>query len=409
MDRAVLLIGKAYYFLGDYLKAERKFSEFISKLTASPQLEEALLYYAKTQIKLKNTKPALDRLDILIKTSKNRTIVAEAYQTLGEYYITKKDYTASIENYKKSIQYSEDKYFKAQIQFLIATVTALSDPKTASAEFRKVLDWETTYDLEYLAKYNIAKNLVLSNNFKDANIILKELIVKYKDDPPYLSDVMVLNGRFYDQQKEYKKAVQEYINVVKNFGRTVASSDASFYIGNYYENIKGDYMNALRFYNYSNEESSQGRNSLLSYRKIKILNRYFELRRIITGKEIKTEYDSLFYKMIEKEVPGNKEEEPKGEKGKGGIPSYLKEILNDSLTPVADSISIKKKILQRLNLSLQNCSVTTLTNPTLQNTITVLLTTNLKTLKPKAWHYSHWLFSIKIQVIRQVTKTNLED
>src|SRR4030095_14607159 len=35
MDKSVLMVGKSYYYLGDYLKAERKFSEFMSKLPAS--------------------------------------------------------------------------------------------------------------------------------------------------------------------------------------------------------------------------------------------------------------------------------------------------------------------------------------------------------------------------------------
>jgi tetratricopeptide (TPR) repeat protein len=352
MDQAVILIGKAYYFLGDYLKAERKFSEFISKLTASPLIEEALLYLAKTQLKLNNSKPALERLNNLINTSKDRTIVAEAYQTLGEYYIVEKDYQASIDNYKKSIQFSENKYFKAQIQFLIATVTALTGSKNASSEFKKVLEWETTYELEFLARYNLAKNLIISNSFYEAKTVLKELIVDYKDNLPYLGDIMVLNGRLYDQRKEYKKALEEYLNVVKEFSKTVASSDASFYIGNYYENIKGDYLNALRFYNYSNEESSQGRNVLLSYKKIKILNRYFELRSIITGKEIKTEYDSLFYKMIEKELPGKQKEDIKGEKGEGGYPSLRYGLFEDSLKPVEDSASIKKELVAKAKFEL---------------------------------------------------------
>src|SRR4030095_16311936 len=63
MDKSVLLVGKAYFYLGDYLKAERKFSEFISKLKSSTLIDEAQLYLAKTQLRLDNEKPAMERFN----------------------------------------------------------------------------------------------------------------------------------------------------------------------------------------------------------------------------------------------------------------------------------------------------------------------------------------------------------
>src|SRR4030095_6085754 len=65
MDKSVLLIGKSYFYLGDYVKADRKFSELISKLTSSKNIDEALLFHAKTQLRMNNVNNGLERLDQL--------------------------------------------------------------------------------------------------------------------------------------------------------------------------------------------------------------------------------------------------------------------------------------------------------------------------------------------------------
>src|SRR2546428_375231 len=140
MDKAVLLISKAYFYLGDYLKAERKFSEFISKLSRSPNLDEAVLFLSRTQLRLGNQE-ALDRLQNLIKNTGDKSIKALAYQTLAEYYIYKKDYESAVSDYKKSIELSSDDEFKAQMQYLIASVLSRKDPNIAASEYRKVLDF----------------------------------------------------------------------------------------------------------------------------------------------------------------------------------------------------------------------------------------------------------------------------
>jgi len=113
MDKAVFLIGRSYYYLGDYIKAERKFNELISKLSMSPLLEEDNLYLAKTRMRMDNTSQALESLDKIISTSQNKSIVAEAYQSMAEYYISQRDYTSAIKDYNKSIELSSDNSFRA--------------------------------------------------------------------------------------------------------------------------------------------------------------------------------------------------------------------------------------------------------------------------------------------------------
>ncbi|MBZ0204069.1 MAG: hypothetical protein K8I03_13720 [Ignavibacteria bacterium] len=323
LDRAVLLVGKSYYLLGDYLKAERKFGEFISKLKSSRYLDEALLYLAKTQLRLDNEKPAIERLNELIKTSKDQQVVSESYQSIAEYYLNKKNNENAIKYFKDAIKYSGDKEFKAQMQFLVASVTAKSNPKQAAFEFEKVLDYGASFDLEYLTKFNLANNLILGGSFPKASAYIEDMNVKYKDNVPYLGQIAYLRGFYFEEKKDLNKAINQYYEVIKNYPSTVPSADASFRIGNYFENNKHDYLNALRFYRFSTEQSPIGTFSRNSSAKMNILKRYFELRSVIAGKTIDTGYDIEFRKKTSltpeefdpNSYPPKNDDEGKGKNG----------------------------------------------------------------------------------------------
>ncbi len=332
MDQAVLLIGESYFYLGDYLKAERKFSEFISKLSKSTLIDEALLFLARTQLRLGNYEPALARLNNLIMSSKDKAVVAAAYQSLAEYYIYIKDYDTSLKDYNKSIEFSKDNDFKAQMQFLIASVTARQNPAKGAAEFLKVLDYGTSFELEYLTRYNYVKNLILSNNFSPVLKLLDQLNVDYKDNPEYLPDINYLSAMYYEQKKDYKQAVKHYKDVIIKYPKTIASSDASFALGDYYENKSGDYLTAVKYYRYSGEESSNGHHKEAAAEKLRIYQKYFELRSVITGSVIKTDYDSTFLRQLRPELKqqqgiqndNENQGKGKGNEGPGGKPGGWK-------------------------------------------------------------------------------------
>jgi len=348
MDRTVLLIGKSYYYLGDYLKAERKFSEFLSKLSASIHVEEAVLFMAKTQMRLDNIKPAIEKLDGLISKSKNRDILSGAYQSKAEYYLSIKDFDNAINNFKKAIEYSTDNEFKAQMQFLVATVTERTNPTKAAIEFNKVLDYGVSFDLEYLAKYNYTKNLVANNEFSKAIDLIDDMEVKYKDSPQYLGDVNYLRGMYYEQKKDIKKAINQYYYVILTFPTTKASSDASYRIALYEESVKKDYLNTYRYYRFSTEQNSSGSFSKTAIEKSKTYKRYFELRSIITGSTINTDYDSTFKVKTSNLAPDKQEQEneldknfgkPGGSSGYGYLPEDT--ILNEN--KITDSMKNREK------------------------------------------------------------------
>lgn len=349
MDKSVLLVGKAYYYLGDYLKAERKFSEFLSKLSTSTIVEEAVLFMAKTQMRLDNFKPALEKLDELIVKSKDRDILSGAYQSKAEYYLYIKDYDNAINNFRKAIEYSTDNEFKAQMQFLVATVTERTNPLKAAGEYDRVLDYGVSFDLEYLARYNNVKNLIANSNSANSLVIVEDMEIKYKDNPQYLGDISYMRGLYFEQKKDMKSALEQYYYVMQTYPSTKPASDASYRVALWEESVNKDYLNAYRYYRYSTEQSTAGSFYKSAYDKSKVYKRYYELKSTITGSLINTDYDSTFKvrttlitpeKLQDmKEGPSKDFGKPGGNYGSGFI--FADSVINES--KIQDSLKSREK------------------------------------------------------------------
>lgn len=87
--------------------------------------------------------------------------------------------------------------------------------------------------------------------------------------------------------------------MIKDFPNTVSSSDASYKIGRNYED-KNDYFNAFMYYRFSTEQSNAGTYFKDAQSKSNTFKRYFELRTIITGNPINTDYNEEFRKKNHK-------------------------------------------------------------------------------------------------------------
>jgi tetratricopeptide (TPR) repeat protein len=326
-----------------------------------------VLFLARTQMRLDNIKPALDKLDDIIAKSKDREILSGAYQSKAEYYLSVKDYDNAILNLKKAIEFSSDSEFKAQLQFIVATVTERFDTKKAAVEFEKVMDYGVSYDLEYLARFNNVKNLIANDNFAKALKLLEDMEVKYKDIVQYLGEISFLKGTYFEKRNDMKKAIAQYYYVIQNYPSTKPSSDASYRIAQYEETVKKDYLHAYMYYKFSTEQSSIGTYYIPSNNKAKVYKRYFELRSAIEGMTINTEYDTTFKRKTSLLPPENEENIEHGKEfGKPGGYSLTYESISDSLTEekrIEDSLKTREKTVSEAKYELAELFLYDLSNP----------------------------------------------
>lgn len=277
LDDAVLLIGKSYFYLGDYLQAERKFNEFLTNLSASDLYDEAMYYLGATKMKLGKNDEATTILKNLVTTAKDKEVRSEAAGELGINAFGKKNYKDAIDYFRQSIENTGDKDNKALKQFILARIYSLYAPNLAAKEFLKVLDYSSDFDLVFYANLNYSKALDKDKKFGTAFEELDDLKRKYREVPEYrqLAELEMANN-LYDQKK-YKSAIQGYFDVIIDYPSTVAASDAYYYLANHYENVENSYLKALVNYKKSTEENPSSDFLALSKKKSEIFSRYFSL------------------------------------------------------------------------------------------------------------------------------------
>ncbi len=337
IDDAVLLIGKAYYYLNDYLQAERKFNEFLSKLSSSKLTDEAKLYMGKTKMKLGKTNEGETILKNLLKNSKDNFIKSESAQELAISAVSQKNYESAIDYFDQAVNFATDSDTKAEKQYILAKIYTLYKPLQAASQYKKALDLTSDFDLSFFSTLNYAKSLMVIKDYRQAGRILENLDSKYREYPDYkqLVELEIANNFNYSGQSE--KALKKYYEVIVQYPSTITAAEAYYYLAKYYENQKDDYFNALINYNLVNRENSLSDYSFESTRKANTFDRYFTLKAVIDGNEkpeIPQENLGVenYRRIYEEETgtgtnkdggnqPGQDEGEGKGLKGRGYPPT----------------------------------------------------------------------------------------
>ncbi|MEO6695071.1 MAG: tetratricopeptide repeat protein [Ignavibacteria bacterium] len=277
IDKAVLLIGKSYYFEGDYFNSERKFNEFLSKLSSSELADEAILFLGQTKVKLGKNEEGSVIFKNLVQKSSDNEIRSQAASALGIAEYNRGNYSEAVKYFKSAIDFSKNKERKAEGQFILAKILSDYKPELSSNEYKKVLDFTSDFDLTYYARLNNAKGLIFNKDFVNADEVLTDIRKKYRDVPEYtqLVDLELANNLY--GQKKLIEAKEKYFEVIVKYPNTVASSDAYYFLAKHEEDINGNYINALINYKKAVEESTNSDFYRESSRKVSTFERYFTL------------------------------------------------------------------------------------------------------------------------------------
>lgn len=277
IDNAVLIIGKSYYFLGDYLNAERKFTEFLSKLSTSDNADEAILFLGRTKIRLGKKDEGKKILENLLANTTDREIKSLTVRDLGVLEFNSGNVDKSLTEFKASVDYSDNSDRKAEGQFIYAKILSKYKPQLSAEEYKKALDYSSDFDLTFYSRLNYAKGLVYNKDFTEADDILENMRKKYRDFPGYtpLVDLEIANSYF--GQNKINEAKEKYFEVIIKYPSTASAADAYYYIAKYEETANKNYLKALVNYKKSVETNSTSDFNQESRKKIETFEKYFNL------------------------------------------------------------------------------------------------------------------------------------
>ncbi|MCX6162822.1 MAG: tetratricopeptide repeat protein [Ignavibacteriae bacterium] len=342
LDDAVLLIGKSYFLMGEYLQAERKFNEFFSNLTSSELYDEALVYLGRTKYKLGKNQEGETILKNLLNTTDNSDIKSQIYQTLANLDLSQKNFTGAHANLEKSIEFSIDKESKAERQYILAKVYTIYEPDKAPQEYRNAFKNTSDFDLEFYAKLNEAKALNILNDHRGAFTLLTNINKKYIDYPEYKQLIELEIANTYFAMDDIKTAKICYFDVIVKYPGTKSAADAYFHLAEYYEKDKNDYLKALISYKKVNETNAASDYSAMSRIKMETFDKYFALQAVVhdTTKMVipaeEPELEKYKLQFEEKKNLNNKKEniqnkEQPGPKGGGNSGFSLTEFAKDTI------------------------------------------------------------------------------
>lgn len=374
IDDAVLLIGLSYFYSNEFLQAERKFHEFLAKLSKSEIADEAIMYLGMTKLRLGRFADAETIFKSLLQTTKKVEIKAQVLQQLAIYNIGLRNITDAQNYLIQSIEITNDSELKAERLYLLAKMNTIYNKKEAPKLYEAAYKNTSNFDFEFYAKLNEAKAYNDIAEYAKALEILKKMDKKYIDYPEFKQyvELELANTDFYE--KRYKDAKDKYFNIIVKNPGTKAAAESYYKLGVYYENTTKNYLKALISYKKAYETSPSIDYADLCKKKTEALDRYFTIQGIVhdtTKIEIpaeenelmkfKEEYDKEFkekFKINEDPLKG-------GERGKGGGFSSRDTIPeNDSLLKAFEKIiegKNKEKIEQDPNNI--NLSIDTLEHP----------------------------------------------
>ena len=367
VDDAVLLIGLSYFYSNDFIQAERKFYEFLSKLSKSEIADEAILYLGMTKLRLRRYADAEMILKTLLQTTTKKDIKAQVLQQLAIYSISLRNISDAQNYLIQSIDITDDSEIKAERQYLLAKVYTIYNKKEAPKLYEAAYKNTSNFDFEFYARLNEAKAYNEIRDYAKSSEILKKMDKKYIDYPEFKQyvELELANTDFYENR--FKEAKARYFDIIVKNPGTKAAAESYYELGVYYEYTVKDYLKALISYKKANETSNAIDYAELCKKKTDALDRYFTLQAVlhdttkieIPGEEPELQkYKEDYDKEFKDKFKINTDPPKGGEHGKSGGYSSRDTIPdNDSLMKAFEKI-LEEKNKGKENIEPENKGIT---------------------------------------------------
>lgn len=303
VDDALMLIGKSYYYEGEYPKAERKFAELIAQFPNSDHFLEARLWLGKSFRGANDLDKAIRELSSVAETAiaeSEKGIAEEALLALGELNVERKSFDEAVKAYQDLVNHSDSEERKAEAQFRIAELheNAREYEKAAEA-YRKVPNLKSDPSVSYAARFRYAVNANRTKKHEEALRVLYALL----DDRAnivFYPQIKLEIARVLHDKGEINNAIEAYGIIDTSYARTEVASKAYYQLGLIYEKDLRHYAVAETNYVRARVEFPSSEVVNLASRRAENLQRYSNFKRLIKDS------DSL---LVREEEKLRKEEE----------------------------------------------------------------------------------------------------
>ena len=256
-DDALLMIGKAYYNMGEDVKAKRKFEELELSFPKSKLIGESRYYISMCQYDLGEENEAISSLNELLdskKTDKKRK--GQASFWIGEIQFKNEDYDDAITYYERTINDFDPDSLSAITQFRIGECFwAKNDYLKAQEAFAEVEKRNPSSDLLFESKFKVGECCYWLNEYQKG----MDIFVALSRDKKFsgkLADIKFKMAEGYDYLGELSLAMEGYTQITETYPKTEASANAYFQLGKIYQEKFGDLAEAKKMFESCKNENS---------------------------------------------------------------------------------------------------------------------------------------------------------
>ncbi len=292
VDRAILIIGKSYFYRSEFFSALEKFQE-LQVLSEGETELEAVFWQGRTYFQLGNYTEGINYLENQVNSFENADsdIEGSVYAILGQLHTALKNWSSAADYLQAAVNGLQNEEIRARSYYLLGQVFEETEEENrALFAYSRSNELSTDFDLEYNALYKEADVSRRIGSFPRAENIYRYML---RDDK-YLE---VYNELQYevartDQMKgDTESAILNYRLVLDSRIQTVqpvTKAKVYYSMGQIYREHIGDYEMAAAYYDSAANQRVDESEIPFEFNADEmadVFGRYSELQREITDRD----------------------------------------------------------------------------------------------------------------------------
>jgi len=273
VNQSIFMIGKAFYYKGQYNKALRKFQE-LDGLNDEDMMLLNRLWIAKSEMQMRNFVMGLEHLEQvkeIAKTEEEEEIILEAYRTQISYLIYRENYSRAVQVITELLEQSIPDETHAEITYELGLLyVSLNDYEKAVTAFEQVEDGSPSFEVEFKSQLEYAKAIKHLDREDEALELLEDL----KDNTKYLENwdkVDLEIAQIHLDRNETELALELFTSVDTAYKKTESAGIAAFMRADIVEHIYVDFDSAKILYDRINSKNAPDEFKIEARNKSKIL------------------------------------------------------------------------------------------------------------------------------------------
>ena len=238
VDEALVMLGKSFYYQGNYQKSKRKFEELLAtNLDDDEEITEANLWIAKNSFELREYTDALRIInEVRVKAIEEdyEDIIKESYVEEIKYRIRQEDYPTAISLANEFADAYNDGVVRAEIYYELGDLYTLTgENDNAILAYENVFDNSPDFDLEISATIKYAKALRSAGQYEKALELFQDIRTEDKFLTSY-NEIDFEIGKTLVQIGTYNQALDKFRMVDTTYKNTPFASASNFEMGELY-------------------------------------------------------------------------------------------------------------------------------------------------------------------------------